>query len=247
MEQHYGIRRAADTAQLLHFRDYAKTYRRRHDQRLGEGVGTDAGGGREFSAKGEKYRYWEGTCGTGIGELDMNVFRVENNCLKFHYDAEELWIEPWGKNSFRVRASKMAAMPEENWALQEIPEGTKPRVTIEGEYAEIINGKIRARISTYGKLTFYNQKDDILLDEYLRNRLDVFADYCSALEVEAREFKPIPGGDYHLSLRFVSNTGEKIYGMGQYQQPNLNLKGSDLELAQRNYQASIPFAVSAQR
>ena len=33
--------------------------------------------------------------------------------------------------------------------------------------------------------------------------------------------------------------------MGQYQQPNLNLKGSDLELAQRNSQASVPFAVSS--
>ena len=25
----------------------------------------------------------------------MDVFRTENNCLKFHYDAEELWIQPW--------------------------------------------------------------------------------------------------------------------------------------------------------
>ena len=37
----------------------------------------------------------------------------------------------------------------------------------------------------------------------------------------------------------------KIYGMGQYQQPYLNLKGTDLELAQRNSQASVPFAVSS--
>ena len=28
----------------------------------------------------------------------MDVFRTENNCLKFHYDAEELWIQPWGAN-----------------------------------------------------------------------------------------------------------------------------------------------------
>ncbi|TCL56963.1 alpha-D-xyloside xylohydrolase [Kineothrix alysoides] len=175
----------------------------------------------------------------------MNVFRQEENCLKFHYDAEELWIQPWGANSFRVRASKMAQMPGEDWVLETEPEKTVSEIKIEKDYATIKNGKIEARISHYGKLTFYNQKGEVLLDEYLRNRLDVFADYCSALEVEAREFKPIPGGDYHLSMRFVSNPEEKIYGMGQYQQPYLNLKGADLELAQRNSQASVPFAISS--
>lgn len=175
----------------------------------------------------------------------MNVFRQEENCLKFHYDAEELWIQPWGANSFRVRASKMAKMPDERWALEPEPERKVPEIIIEKNYAAIKNGKIEARISRYGKLTFYNQKGEVLLDEYLRNRLDVFADYCSALEIEAREFKPIPGGDYHLSMRFVSNPEEKIYGMGQYQQPYLNLKGADLELAQRNSQASVPFAISS--
>ena len=85
---------------------------------------------------------------------------IKKERLIFHYDKEEVWIEPWGANALRVRATKEHRMPEENWALQEIPEGTEPRVTIEGEYAEIINGKIRARISTYGKLTFYNQKDE---------------------------------------------------------------------------------------
>ena len=175
----------------------------------------------------------------------MDVFRTENNCLKFHYDAEELWIQPWGANSFRIRATKLAEMPKENWALEMPVEDIVPKIQIEEKRASIINGKIKAVISSYGKLTIYNSKDEILLDEYLRNRLDVFADYCSALDIEAREFKPILGGDYHLSMRFVSNPEEKIYGMGQYQQPYLNLKGTDLELAQRNSQASVPFAVSS--
>lgn len=175
----------------------------------------------------------------------MNVFRIEDNCLKFHYDAEELWIQPWGENSFRIRAAKTAQMSCENWALQMEVEDIIPEIRIEESSAFIKNGKISARISQYGKLTFFNQNGDILLDEYLRNRLDVFADYCSALEIEAREFKPIPGGDYQLSMRFVSDPNEKIYGMGQYQQPYLNLKGADLELAQRNSQASVPFYVSS--
>ena len=139
----------------------------------------------------------------------------------------------------------MAEMPKDNWALSVETEDITPEIKIEKDYAGIKNGKLEARISRYGKLTFFNQRGEVLLDEYLRNRLDVFADYCSALEVEARELRPIPGGDYHLSMRFVSDPKEKIYGMGQYQQPYLNLKGTDLELAQRNSQASVPFAISS--
>ncbi len=175
----------------------------------------------------------------------MSFFRIEGNSLKYHYDAEELWIEPWSENSFRVRATKLSKMPEENWALETDLSNIKTEIKIENDCAEIKNGKIRATVSKYGKITFYNQKNEVLLEEYLRNRLDVFADYCSALEIEAREFRPNIGGDYHLSVRFESNPEERIYGMGQYQQPYLNLKGIDLELAQRNSQASVPFYISS--
>ena len=73
----------------------------------------------------------------------------------------------------------------------------------------------------------------------------MFGNTCSSLEVEAREFKPITGGDYRLTMRFVSTPEEKIYGMGQYQQPYLDVKGADLELAHRNSQASVPFMLSS--
>ena len=42
----------------------------------------------------------------------MSVFQQEGNRLKYHYDAEELWLEPWGANSLRVRATKEAEMPK---------------------------------------------------------------------------------------------------------------------------------------
>ena len=48
----------------------------------------------------------------------------------------------------------------------------------------------------------------------------------------------IGGSDYSLNLKFESNDGEKIFGMGQYQQSYMDLKGCVLELAQRNSEAS---------
>ncbi|KFY34642.1 hypothetical protein V494_06592 [Pseudogymnoascus sp. VKM F-4513 (FW-928)] len=170
----------------------------------------------------------------------------QENRLVFRYDAEELWIEPWGENSLRVRATKQRSMPTDSWALDIPPTSPTAEITLDDAEASITNGKIRATISKRGKLIVYNSKGEKLLEEYARNRLDVRDPKCSAIEVEAREFKPIPGGDYHLTMRFESvDVNEKIFGMGQYQQPHLDLKGHDLELAHRNSQASVPFALSS--
>lgn len=175
----------------------------------------------------------------------FGYFEQKGNALCYRYQAERLLIEPWGENSLRVRASKLAEMPTEDWALLPPAQACQPKIVVREDGGEITNGKIRAEINLIGKLSFYNQKGELLLEEYVRTRKDMFGETCSSLEVEAREFKPIIGGDYRLTMRFVSTQNEKIYGMGQYQQPYLDLKGADLELAHRNSQASVPFMISS--
>ncbi|OMP88481.1 putative family 31 glucosidase ORF2 [Diplodia seriata] len=188
------------------------------------------------------------------------MFAQEGDKLIFNYDAEKLWIEPWGPNALRVRATKNHQMPTENWALDIPPPPLPARPTISidkktatgggggGGGATITNGKIQASLTPRGKLTVRNAHTGaLLLEEYARNRADVTDPKCSALEIEAREFRPIPGSDaFRLAARFEPvDPRERIYGMGQYQQPCLDLKGADLELAQRNSQASVPFALSS--
>lgn len=174
------------------------------------------------------------------------MLRQEGNRIIFHYDAEELWVEPWGKDAVRVRATKQAVMPEEDWALITQPEVRDVVVNVTADGAELINGKLRVHITAGGKITMYHQNGKLLLEEYWRNRRVLTDPKCSAIEVEAREFRPNIGGDYHLTMRFESiDRNEKLYGMGQYQQPYLNLKGLDLEMAHRNSQASVPFAISS--
>lgn len=177
-------------------------------------------------------------------------FEKRGNSLNYSYYGEHLQVEPWGKNSLRVRSHKMAAMPAEDWALL-APEGqaeacgSEVKVEIHDYEASVTNGSITCTINLIGKLEFKNAEGRTLLEEYVRNRKDMFGSTCSSIEVEAREFKPITGGDYKLSMRFISDPEEKIFGMGQYQTPYLNLKGMDLELAQRNSQASVPFMISS--
>ena len=176
------------------------------------------------------------------------MFSKDGQRLIFTYDAEKLWIEPWGPNALRVRSTCLAQMPVENWALQMKVEKTTATVDIKDSEAVITNGNIKAIVSQFGKIMIYNTATGkVLLEEYARNRNDLLDPKCSSLQIDAREFSAIPGTvNYRLSARFESvDPEERIYGMGQYQQPYLNLKGIDLELAHRNSQASVPFAVSS--
>jgi alpha-D-xyloside xylohydrolase len=173
------------------------------------------------------------------------MFEKKESRLIYRYDAEQLWIEPWGANAFRVRATKTHTMLPEDWALQP-PTASESNIFLLSDSSTISNGKILATVSKLGKIMIHNSKGDLLLEEYARHRRDLTDPKCSALEIEAREFKPIPGGDYHLTYRVESvSSKEKIFGMGQYQQDSLDLKGHDLELAQRNSQASVPFMLSS--
>jgi alpha-D-xyloside xylohydrolase len=176
----------------------------------------------------------------------------QNRRLVYQYDSEKVYIEPWGPNALRVRATHLPEFPSnQDWALGSSPADlTTATITIDENASggTIVNGKIKAVISPRGKIIIRNaQTGKLLLEEYMRNRNDQLDPKCSALEVQAREFRPHAGrDDYHLTLRLESvDRNEKIYGMGQYQQPFLDLKGLDLELAQRNSQASVPFAVSS--
>ena len=193
------------------------------------------------------------------------MLRRENNRLIREYDTEQIWIEPWGANSLRVRVTKSSsmAMPEEEWALLP-PEPQAAFITIQNGEASLTNGKITAKLTAAGKIVFLNQRGEVLLEEFHRNRREAMEEFnstiagksaekkpdylqalVSALDVDAREFNPILGGDYQLTARFESNPEEKLFGMGQYQQPYLNIKGCTLELAHRNSQASVPFMLSS--
>ena len=61
----------------------------------------------------------------------------------------------------------------------------------------------------------------------------------------ARTYHAVGGDNYALSVRFEADDNEKLFGMGQYQQPQFDLKGCTLELAQKNTQASVPYLVSS--
>lgn len=176
--------------------------------------------------------------------VDSRFFEREGKLFYF-FDNETVMIEAWGKDSLRVRAVRGKEFSTNDWALLK-PCACNPVINLYDGSASIENGRIRAVLDKTGFLQVFDSSGRLILKEYSRNRLDFRSPNCSALEIEAREFKPVIGGGYSIKARFESlSEDEKIFGMGQYQQPYLNIKGADLELAHRNSQASVPFFLSS--
>lgn len=191
--------------------------------------------------------------------------RQEGNRLLIEKGVSQVWVEAWGKNSVRVRMSGEPKMDENDWALTEKVEECIPQITVKemditdpwyrgeewakyhmmGKEYTLVNGKITVKINPEGWISFYNQKGNLLTEEYWRNR-DRVCRYAVPIGISAREMKPITGtSDFALTARFEAFDDERIYGMGQYQEKNLNKKGAILELEHRNSQASVPFMVSS--
>lgn len=171
------------------------------------------------------------------------AFNKKKNQLFYLNGGETVCVEPWGANSLRIRATKTSKLSEDYWALLE-PERSEADIVVEGKTASITNGKITARFNEFGWLSYYNAEGKLLLEEFWR--VNDGGDKTSALAVFGRNYKPIVGtSDYKIDLRFEGRDDEKIYGLGQRQERQLNVKGCSLELAQRNSQASVPFALSS--
>ena len=87
-------------------------------------------------------------------------FETANGVLIARNGGEMLRIEPWGKNSLRVRATMLPELSNQDWALTETPESSHAEVechevdhwvgdgTIDKkEIASITNGRIKAVVN----------------------------------------------------------------------------------------------------
>lgn len=182
---------------------------------------------------------------------------TENKSLYLRNGNELLRVQPWGKNSFRVRSTHYPQFTGNANALTEPVVDSQPKIEIstDEQSGQITNGKLVAKIDPFKNLSFFNSDGKALLRGYQRNRIDDMSagidkekvnHFNSALNIDSREFISQMGADYELKVRFEANPDEKLFGMGQYQQDFINLKSAHLELAHRNSQASVPFVLSSQ-
>ena len=175
----------------------------------------------------------------------MIRFIEDNGALIARSRNETIRIEGWGKNALRVRATLLKKLPENAHALTEnVAHSAKVTIDEGSETAEIVNGKVKATINGVGIICFYKD-NELILQEYYSYYYGSIRKEAICYKTRSREYKGLASDDFKITVRFESEPDEKLYGMGQYQMPILDLKGTVLPLEQRNSQVSVPFVVSS--
>lgn len=168
-------------------------------------------------------------------EEPAGPFTQSGNRLQWEGEGELYWIEPFGPDALRFRGTKSLRINNENWNLLPQPE-VKAEISVTSGKAVIKNGNIRAEIeSRRGRITYLNSKNEVLLREAYHPHHNSFA----------RQYKSKGSDHFEIKVTFDAEKDEHLYGMGQYPNDCLDLKGSVLELAQKNTQVSIPFLLSS--
>ena len=168
--------------------------------------------------------------------------KTEGNRIIWETAGELVYIEPYGRDAIRFRCSKSLRIDEAlNWTLEEpaSPEGVI--IEADDEKACMTNGKIQVTITGDGTVTYRNTRTGkVLLEEYwIDGRV-----HTAPLR-RAREYRVTSGNQFKISLYFKAEPGEHFYGMGQDANDCFDLKGSTVELLQKNGKCTIPYTYSS--
>ncbi len=165
----------------------------------------------------------------------MNPFSSVDGMLVWRTHNEILWLQPWGRDSLRVRCTQLASMQETAWALLD-PPAAAAAITIGEHQAVIRNGAIMAEVTSSGVVTVRKTAGgDVLLQEPAPRFYDR----------PARHFTSVQGDLWRIEARFEAADGERFYGLGQHKHGFLDQKGCVIALEQRNTEVSIPFLLSS--
>lgn len=173
-------------------------------------------------------------------------------------DGEQtLTVEEWGRDSVRVISSPEPSIRGvKNQGIEELEKNRKSTISIirTDSSIQLLNNDLKV-IYDGEKIIFY-YLDNKVLEEYSRKQSDVrrtigIDDHVpikyspsSSLKVSPRTFKFKGASTYEAILRFEGDSSEKIFGLGGYQEENLDKNLGTYELMQRNSQTTIPFYLS---
>lgn len=196
-----------------------------------------------------------------------DAFLTDDHRLVWRGSGETLVVEPWGADSVRVRAVLGGPILDSDWALlppdPPDPADSAAASIVVGQGEKVGEGlwgsSCQVATLTHGALRVVATAEEFFDGQagYTRSRcrLEFFdaagtlllaeEEHGGALKLRARDYDALPGGTYRARAAFVASRDEKLYGMGQYQQDILDLKGSTVELAHRNSQVSVPFVMSS--
>lgn len=163
----------------------------------------------------------------------MSTITKHKNGILFEMRDELVFVEPWGEDCIRVRATRNSKLSDEKWTLLDAePDDSHVEVIDDGKVV-LYNGKLRAELTCgwqCGVLSVFNG-DKLVLRTH--EEADPHTRYMH-----------VEGDNYRTRIIFDAHEGEKIYGIGQEQQDFFNRKGCTYDVMHWNTKSTIPYFYS---
>lgn len=184
----------------------------------------------------------------------INITRLEQG-FSLTQQQKQLQVEFLNEYCVRVRCQLVNEEPNISATFQTfVPERTT--VTYQQDDTQIELSSSALKVHFDGKKLTFFKGEQCILTEYARQQSNVrrtvgidaqepiSPQSSSSLNIAPQVFADLNNGAYQTFQRFESDTSEKIYGLGGYQETDLNKNGGYYELMQRNSQTAIPVYLS---
>ncbi|GHP00178.1 hypothetical protein KSF_102250 [Reticulibacter mediterranei] len=148
----------------------------------------------------------------------MQLFRQQNNKPLWENHSNKLQVEPWGRDSLRVRSTISAEIRDDLFSILLPPSSdTDVQITIGEEGATISNGALTATISLQGILRFSNTTSG--------TQLLAESQPIPATRIPPRFFKAAGGDLFHLEVSFSGARGRTLLWTGAASARTVRSKG----------------------
>ena len=168
---------------------------------------------------------------TSCTKTEVKSFTVDDNTVTVETRSGNFVMKPLGDNALRVKfqTDDVQSLPEWVYVVDNAP--TRIDVVADREKVEMRLPLMRAEIDKQtARISFYDTCGNLILNELSRS---IVAD-----SVQDR-------ATFNVTETFGSPADEHLFGLGQFQDGYLDVRGLPRRLTQVNTQISIPFVLSS--
>jgi len=168
----------------------------------------------------------------------LTVFQAKGNYFKkddgilVNTDSMNIRLHVLGENIIRVECRLIQEVQKhQSLVVNSPPEKVRWSLREEPGAVVLTTASLQAKVAlSSGKIQFLDISGNILLQENGReiNQVTVIGEKTNSIR-----------------QKFMLSRNEAIYGLGQHQEGNMNLRGKTVELYQFNWKVSIPMLVSS--
>ena len=164
-------------------------------------------------------------------------------------EARVVRLQVVGDAIIRVQATSENQLPQKPQSLMVVKQTTKPKYTVSDEDGEVrvSTGRVQAVVSKQtGRVRFFDAQGNGIVNEARDGKS--FAPYrvpdCE-IGVDIGRVTEEQRNALSWRMAFDLQADEALYGLGQHQSEELNMRGKNEDLFQYNTKVSVPFVISS--